>query len=251
MMDYTHVAWGAAGAVSLAALGGDGSSGTYVMAAVAGALGGAAVDIEVKDQLSNPKVTDAGRTRLAVLGLIGLGVLADWIFKLGTISKIIDSGYVALGGVIAFLIFMVICHFTPHRTFTHSLFFIAISGVCVGAVYPDAAIYYAVGALLHVILDMFNHKVIEGHGIWLLYPIKFGDGIALKLCKAGGTGNKVLYFIGLVLFALGTAMYVYRFKDNGNIIAPIIVAVYIIVVLHFVRIKSERELRHIAHMHGH
>lgn len=250
MMAYTHVAWGVAGAVSLALIGGDSTPGTYVMAVVAGALGGAAVDIEVKDQLSNPKVTDAGRTRLAVLGLLGLGVLVDWLFKLGVLSKIIDTGFVALGGVIAFLIFMVMCHFTPHRTFTHSLFFIAISGFCVGAVYLDAAKYYAVGALLHVILDMFNYKV-QGHGIRLLYPIKFGDGIALKLCKAGGTGNKVLYFIGLVLFALGTAIYIYVNEDNGNFIAPVIVAVYIIVVLHFVRRKSERELRHIAHMRGH
>jgi membrane-bound metal-dependent hydrolase YbcI (DUF457 family) len=251
MMDYTHTAWGAAGAISLATLGGDGTPATYVVAAVAGALGGVAVDIEVKDQLSNPKVTDAGRTRLAVLGLFGLSVLVDLVFKLGVLSKIIDTGYVAVGGVIAFLIFMVICHFTPHRTFTHSLSFIAISGFCVGAVYPEAAIYYAVGALLHVILDMFNHKVIEGHGIWLLYPIKFGDGIALKLCKAGGIGNKVLYFIGLALFALGTAIYIYLSKDSRNIIAPVIVAVYIIVVLHFVRRKSERELRHIEHMRGH
>ncbi|MDY2990593.1 MAG: metal-dependent hydrolase [Hornefia butyriciproducens] len=251
MMGYTHVAWGAAGAVSLAALGGDGTPGTYVMAALAGGIGGAAVDIEVKDQLSNPKVTDAGRTRLAVLGLIGLGALSDWIFKLGVLSEIINSGYVALGGVISFLVFMAICHFTPHRTFTHSLFFIIISGFCIGAVYPDAAVYYAIGALLHVILDLFNHKVIEGHGVWLLYPIKFGDGIALKLCKAGGTGNKVLYFIGLALFALGTVMYLYMYKDNGNITAPIIIAIYLIVVLHFVRRKSERELRHIAHMHGH
>jgi len=251
MMGYTHAAWGAAGAVSLAVLGGDGTPGTYVMAAVAGSLGGVAVDIEVKDQLSNPKVTDAGRTRIAVLGLLALGVLVDWIFKLGVLSQIINTGYVALGGAVAFLIFMVICHFTPHRTFTHSLPFIAISMFCIGAVYPMAAVYYTAGALLHVILDLFNHQVREKHGVWLLYPIKFGSGIALKLCKAGGKGNKVLYFIGLGLFVLSTAIYIYAGKDNGNIIAPIIVAVYIIVILHFVRTKSERELRHIEHMRGH
>ena len=250
MMGYTHAAWGAAGAVSVATLGGDGSPGCYVVAAVAGALGGAAVDIEVKDQLTNPKVTDAGRTRLAVIGLVGLGVLVDWLFKLGVFPAIIGKGYLAIGGAVAFLVFMILCHFTPHRTFTHSLFFIIISGICVGFVYPDATVYYVIGTLLHVILDLFNHKVIEGHGVWLLYPIRIGDGIALKLCKAGGTGNKVLYFIGLALFAFGSAIYVYLSKDIGNIIPPIIVAAYLIVVLHLVRRKSERELRHIEHMHG-
>lgn len=250
MMGYTHAAWGAAGAISLAALCGDGTPGCYVVAAAAGVLGGAAVDIEVKDRLSNPKITDAGRTRLAVIGLVGLGVLVDWLFKLGVLSKIIENGYLAIGGVVAFLVFMIICHFTPHRTFTHSLFFIIISGICVGFVYLDAAVYYVVGALLHVILDLFNHKVIEGHGVWLLYPVRIGDGIAFKLCKAGGTGNKVLYFVGLALFALGSAAYVRMNKDSGIIIPSIIIAAYVIIVLHFVRRKSERELRHGQHMRG-
>ena len=249
MMGYTHAAWGAAGAVTLAALGGDGSSETYVVAAVAGALGGAAVDIEVKDQLSDPKVTDAGRTRLAVLGLVVLGVLVDCVFQLSILSEITSAGNTALGGIIAFIVFMTVCHFTPHRTFTHSLLFIIISGLCINAVYAEAAVYYIVGALLHVILDMFNHQVIEGHGIWLLYPIKLGDGIALKLCKAGGKGNKALYFIGIILFALFSAMYISA-GNSENIIALIVIAIYTIVALHFVRVKSERELRHIAHMHG-
>lgn len=251
MMGYTHAAWGAAGAVSLAVLGGDGSAGCYIVSAAAGMMGGAAVDIEVKDQYSDPKVTDAGRTRLAAIGLIALGVLTDWIFHLGILTEIIGKGYSALGGIIAFLVFLGICHFTPHRTFTHSLFFIIISSICVGFVYPDAIVYYMAGALLHIILDLFNHKVKEGHGIWLLYPLKIGNGIAFKMCKAGGIGNKVLYFIGLSLFAASSALFFYMNKNNGNIIAPIIIAAYIVIVLHFVRRKSERELRHIQHMRGH
>ena len=65
MMGYTHAAIGAAGTLSLAALNGDGSSTLYITASIAGALGGVAVDIDTRDNLTNPKVTDAGRTRLA------------------------------------------------------------------------------------------------------------------------------------------------------------------------------------------
>lgn len=77
MMGYTHAAIGAAGALSLAALNGDGSPVLYITATVAGALGGVAVDIDTRDNLKNPKVTDAGRTRLATAGLLVISILLD------------------------------------------------------------------------------------------------------------------------------------------------------------------------------
>lgn len=81
MMGYTHAAISAAGALSIAALNGDGSPALYITAALAGAVGGVAVDIDTRDNLTNPKVTDAGRTRLAIVGLLGISILLDWFLK--------------------------------------------------------------------------------------------------------------------------------------------------------------------------
>lgn len=60
MMGYTHAAIGAAGALSLAALNGDGSPALYITASLAGALGGVAIDIDTRDNLTNPKVQMRG-----------------------------------------------------------------------------------------------------------------------------------------------------------------------------------------------
>ena len=98
MMGYTHAAIGAAGALSLAALNGDGAPALYITAALAGAVGGVAVDIDTRDNLTNPKVTDAGRTRLAIVGLLGISILLDWFFKTGILMTAISRQYTALTG---------------------------------------------------------------------------------------------------------------------------------------------------------
>ena len=143
---------------------------------------------------------------------------------------------------------MIAGHKTDHRTFTHSLLFTSISGICVYMVFPRACIYYVAGCLLHLLLDMLNNPF-NHHGIWLLYPIK-GKGIALGLCKAARTGNKVFYYIAIIAFTVIAAMYVLLDISVERIVPIIIITFYTIVSLHFVRVKSEREQRHIMHMHG-
>ena len=226
MMGYTHAAIGAAGALSLAALNGDGSPALYITAALAGAVGGVAVDIDTRDNLTNPKVTDAGRTRLAIVGLLGISILLDWFFKTGILMTAISRQYTALTGLIVFAVALLIGFFSPHRTFSHSLLFIAITAIGVYCIYPDAAIYYCIGGLLHLLFDMLNNPF-NNHGVWLLYPIKTGKG-----------------FVGMSVF------YFWRIGDVMKAISPAIVLVYMVVAMHFVRQKSEKEQRHIMHMRG-
>ena len=249
MMGYTHAAIGAAGALSLAALNGNGSPTIYITASLAGALGGVAVDIDTRDNLTNPKITDAGRTRLAIVGLLGISILLDWFFKTGILMTAISRQYTALTGLIVFAVALLIGVFSPRRTFSHSLLFIAITTIGVYCIYPDAATYYFVGGVLHLLFDMLNNPF-NNHGVWLLYPIKTGKGIALGICKAARTGNKICYFAGIILFVGMSVFYFWRIGDVMKAISPAIVLVYMVVAMHFVRQKSEKEQRHIMHMRG-
>lgn len=247
MMGYTHVAIGAGGALAVATFGPYTSPEMYMVVAITGALGGVAVDIDTKDHYSNPKVTDAGRSRLAILIMLGLGVALDYVFSFGILQYILSRKYIALGGAIAFLLLMLIGHFTEHRTFSHSILFTILTTVCVYCVCPGAAVFYFVGCVLHLILDMFNYPF-NDHGILLFFPIK-GKGIAFGVCKAARTGNKVIYFIGMAIFVAMTVYLLWK-MDESYYIQSIIIGVYMIVAMHFVRKVSEKEQRHIMHMRG-
>ncbi len=109
--------------------------------------------------------------------------------------------------------------------------------------------YYLVGFLLHLILDMLNNEY-NHHGIWLLYPIKSGDGIALGLCRAGRTGNKVFYFIGIGMFIAFSALYITKFNSINDTVPLFVILAYVLVSFHFVRTQSESEQRHIMHING-
>lgn len=249
MMGYTHAIAGAGGAVIIAALTGDGTPALYLAASIAGAVGGVAIDIDSKDQRENPKVTDAGRTRLAVLGMVALGVVLDLICKIGVLSEIISRPDYAIGGLIAFIVLMIIGRFTEHRTFSHSLLFSILCSGCVYCICPRTLYYCITGCLLHLALDMLNYPF-SNHGVWLLYPLKTGKGIALKVCKSGRTGNKVAFFIGLGIYVAASVFYIWHIKDFTKSIAPGIIIIYMIVVMNLVRVKSEKEQRHIMHMRG-
>ncbi len=257
MMLYTHVAVGVAGSLALAVFGNACSPDQFMVAAMVGAIGSAAVDVDVRDKLHDPKITDSGRTKLAVLGIVAAGIALDLIFQMGVLSDIIGRGIYAIVGLALFAIIMLIGFGIGsngnHRAFSHSILFIVLSSIGVYLVYPPATIYYALGSVLHLLLDLLNHPVVGGHGIWLLYPIKIGKGIALKWCKASGTGNKVFYFLGIILFLLVSAFYsacLWLANFVLWIFIPAVIIAYMIIIMHLVRKKSEREIRHLKHIQG-
>ena len=129
------------------------------------------------------------------------------------------------------------------------MLFVFLSATCVYCVFPEATLYYSIGCILHLLLDMLNNAF-NGHGVWLLYPLKTGKGIAFGWCKAGRSANKVFYFIGLSLFIASSIYFIYMIRNLKDSVCPMIIAAYMIVVMHFVRVKSEREQRHIMHIRG-
>ena len=180
--------------------------------------------------------------------MLGVGILLDLMLKLGIKAEIMERSYVAVFGLICFIILMIVGHTTDHRTFTHTLLYTLITGICMYLILPEASGYYMLGCLLHLLLDMLNNPF-HNHGIWLFYPIK-GKGIALGLCKAARIGNKVFYFVAIIAYTLIAAIYVSLDISVWRALPIMIITAYMIIAMHFVRVKSEREQRHIMHMHG-
>ena len=250
MMGYTHVATGAAASIAASYCIGLTSPESFLIAATAGAIGGVAPDFDVRDQRGNVKVTDGSRSRIAALGMVVVAVILDFALGCGVFTSIIQRQYLALGGLVALVALSVIGHFTDHRTFTHSILCALLMGACVYAIYPPMAMPFLVGFALHLLLDILNNPY-HNHGMQLLFPIKTGSWFALGWCKSGGTGNKVFYFIGLAAFVVLTCLWLAVNHDNAiAIVVPIVTLIYLVLVLHFVRVKSERELRHIGHIRG-
>ncbi|WP_026664495.1 metal-dependent hydrolase [Butyrivibrio sp. FC2001] len=249
MMGYTHSIIGSTGALAIAMANGASDPKTYVTAVVAGALGGVIIDIDTKDNKTNPKVTDAGRTRLATLGVLLIGLTLDFFYGNGIVYKITEGSSTVIGGIIIFLLILIIGYKSEHRTFTHSLLFIILTGACVINVIPEAGEYYLIGGILHLALDALNYPF-NHHGIWLLYPIKKGKGLALGWCKSARKANKALYFMGLIFFLMGSIYYFTCIQDIRSLIVPLLTCIYTVISTQIVRIRSEREQRHIMHMRG-
>ena len=240
MMGYTHIALGAAIALSTAVVGDDISPSVFIVATIAGEIGGIVPDIDMKD---TSKITDAGRSRVASVILLGLGIGLDYFLKLGIYNEIISRGYYSIVGLVAFILLLFIGSRTPHRSFSHSALFVLITSIAFFLIYPPSLPYYFTGITLHIILDMFNKQ-----GVYLLYPIKLGNGFALGLCKSNRIANKVFYFIGVILLISASAMYFEQIISWEQSIAPAIILVATVLILHFVRKKSEKEIRHIMHI---
>lgn len=248
MMGYTHVAVGSAISMGLTICSKNISSELCILSVTAGALGGALVDIEVKDHKKNPKVTDASRTRIAVIGAIAIMFINDLIFKLDILSDILLRKKEVLIGLMSFIVLLIFGYKSEHRTFTHSLLFVLLATFGIYCFCPSMAIYFFANSLSHLILDMLNYKYYQ-HGIWLLYPLKIGRRIALGLCKSARVGNKLFYFIGMAFLIIFCFCY-FITSEFISMIPVLIQLTYLIIVLHFVRIKSEKEQSHIMHIKG-
>ena len=253
MMGYTHAIIGAAGGLAAAILlkEGDVSPAIYLTATISGIVGGISVDADVIDQRGVKKVTDGSRSRLAALGILCLGLLIDKSLEIGILSNILSNAENAKRGLVGFFILFLIAHvigrIVGHRTFSHSLWHIILTTICITLIYPSAGKYYLVGAILHLLFDLLNNQApnTDGtwHGVWLLYPIKKGEGIALRKCRAFGEGNTALYFIAIILYTSSTIYYIELIGNGERAAAPIMIYIATVVLFHFVRKRSEKELR--------
>ncbi|MFP5522031.1 metal-dependent hydrolase [Peptococcus simiae] len=123
-----------------------------------------------------------GRTHLVGGLAVGLAMLSLERFQMPMEDALVCLGMTAVGSLIPDIdtpesklghlvkpLALVLNRTIGHRGLTHSPLFIAILYLLLEAIIPrfhDPALFFAVGMLSHLVLDMLNHK-----GVPLLYPL--------------------------------------------------------------------------------
>lgn len=78
------------------------------------------------------------------------------------------------------LLFILLCSMglnTKHRTFTHSLLGVVLFTLCIYLCFPKYVIYFLIGYLSHLLLDLLNKE-----GMEILFPL--ANKISIPLCKS-------------------------------------------------------------------
>ena len=173
-----------------------------ILAVGGGTLGALISDIDVGTSESHHEADKI--TIFSVIVVLAVLVL-DYFFSTGIINKVVrNSGY---GRIIAgVFLFIGICAFgkeQPHRSFMHSLLALVLLCTAIGLVWVKAVIYFAVGFISHLVIDIFNKKKVR-----LLYPLK--GGVSLGLCLAQGLVNSILFKVGSAVAILEIITYTIR-----------------------------------------
>ncbi len=167
-----------------------------------GGVGAVISDIDVDTSESH---RDADKIiAMATIIMIGIGVL-DYFFHLGIWDKM-KSNKTVYQVVIAGFAFIGICIYgkeQPHRSFMHSFLAMGMLSAVIAVIYPGAVIYFAVGFLSHLALDIFNYKKVR-----LFYPAK--KGICFRMFHAYGMANDIAFITGVIVALAEAAVFVWK-----------------------------------------
>lgn len=199
MLGKTHMAVGIAAALAITR---PTTLAEIVLGVGIGGLGAVISDIDVGTSESH---RDADKIiAMATITMIGIGVL-DYFFHLGIWNRMKNNRAV-YQMVIAGLVFIGICAYgkeKPHRSFMHSFLAMGMLSAVIAVIYPPAVIYFVVGFLSHLALDLFNYKRVR-----LFYPVK--KGICFRLFHAHGMANEIAFITGVIVAALEAAILVWQ-----------------------------------------
>ena len=188
MMSKTHIAAGVAAALAACR---PGFVGGVIGAVIGGAAGGILCDIECH---SAPSRRDSLVGRVLVCSLSALLLALDWHIQGGLLAAIFSQSIQSLfWGVSILAVTCVFGHFTAHRTFTHSLFFVSLISLGFCLITPLIGLPAFFGGLSHLTLDTLNKKPVP----WL-YPL-LKRGLCFRLCSADKTANTALLWTGCLL----------------------------------------------------
>lgn len=199
MLGKTHMTVGIAATLAITR---PASLAELVLAAGIGGVGAVISDIDVGTSESHK---DANKIiAMATITMIGIGAL-DYYFQLGIWNRI-KSNRTVYQMLIAAFVFLGICVYgkeQPHRSFMHSfLAMLLLSGV-IAVIYPGAVIYFAIGFLSHLTLDIFNYKKVR-----LCYPSK--KGICFRMFHAHGMANDIAFITGVIVAVAEVILLVWQ-----------------------------------------
>lgn len=200
MLSKTHLTVGVATALAVSP---GRTAGGLFAAVIGGALGGVLCDVECKDL---PGRNDAFTGRIGAGALTVLLLTADSIMKAGLWTSIRTQplSSVIVGALIVILAAS-LGHISTHRTFTHSLLYVALLGLGGGLISPFLTVPILVGGVSHLALDTLNKKPVP----WL-YPL-LKKGFCLRLCRADKAANAAFFWLGLLASA---ALLAWKLKAN-------------------------------------
>lgn len=201
MMGKTHIAAGVAASTALLTFVPAFSDAPITAALIGGAAGGIFSDVDVE---SNDYCKDALYARIIAGIIIVLSFLIDWIMHLGVCDYIAFHNYrLEIIGVGCFACICLVGAFvSKHRTFTHSLLAMILTGASLALFCWPLVPFYLAGFISHLILDILNKQEVQ-----ILFPL--GDGFCLGLCYAKGVVNVVFLFVctGLSLLFIGANLF--------------------------------------------
>ena len=156
----------------------------------AASLGGVISDIDSRKSESKQILTKINTTVILITLL--LAIIEH--FKLFDIYKYINIKYINY--LITFLLTLLICNIvsnTHHRSFTHSLLFIAFMFFILSISLPLRFIFpFIIGMISHIVLDYSNHI-----GITLFFPFK--KRLCLDLLDSDGLVNIILFYLSIFI----------------------------------------------------
>lgn len=175
-----------------------------LVAIAGGAIGGVVADI---DTVRNDYKHDALMGQVLAISVFCVSLLIDYIAGFGIAYSISNQNRVlVITGIVGYLVLYIMSFFCRHRTFTHSLLALVLYTISVCLVCPGMAIPYAIGYMVHLILDILNKKPVP-----LFFPK--GKGFCLGWFYANRSANKCLGWIGLAtsvfLIINSTIMHVF------------------------------------------
>ena len=165
----------------------------------AAAVGSLIPDLDADGSKGNRGVS---RVAAMILIIFVLTVLLDTYAHLSLYEEI-RRQLSGRTGLIAALIFLFICGIGllgPHRSVMHSITAGCLLSACVYVLLPDAWACFAAGFASHLFLDLLNSK-----GLPLFFPLK--KRYSLKLFRAGGWVDHLLFLAGSVMLVLLTAAH--------------------------------------------
>ncbi len=173
-----------------------------VLAVGVGGVGAVISDIDIGSSESHK---DADKViAMTTITMIGIGVL-DYFFALGIWNKM-TSNRTVYQMLIAMLAFIGICVYgkeQPHRSFMHSFLAMILLSAIIAVIYPGAVIYFVIGFLSHLVLDIFNYKKVR-----LFYPLK--KGICFRIFHARGMANDIIFIIGVIVAVTEVILLVWQ-----------------------------------------
>ncbi len=201
MMSKTHLAVGLAACLAAAPATAEGLS----YALMGGAVGSLICDIDRSSERASRDVKQGWAVAFTVFfaGFMHESYTYWQTFK--TEHLLSDPlKVVCLGALLVLYLFAI---FGAHRGFSHSLLLCAGSAVLIYFLSKQTCLFYLIGFLTHLLLDVLNKKPVR-----VFYPAR---GICLGWFYADGLANRILQLAGL---AAVVGLLMVKFQVYGNIL---------------------------------